>query len=228
MNLWWDFRREIRRIKFWVEAVGIIVLIIYTIYNREAADAAKSAAETAAKQMELGERPWIGFGDITVGNCDPYFANEWGLNYDHGTPRLGLCITLKNYGRHPARVAVATKFGNISSDTDCDRAKKILNHNEVPNGTEGEPSYTVMPEVPWTYSSRASADGPLSNPVREQGIVGCIAYKYEGDGWRTHQTPFFVMVQRRDRKDITFNPRLGDVDAKSFQTNLPLIIGDAN
>jgi hypothetical protein len=60
---WWD------KAKPWVELTGVILLAIYTGFtiamyfaNKETADAAKSAADTAAGQldeMRLDQRPWI-------------------------------------------------------------------------------------------------------------------------------------------------------------------------
>src|ERR1035437_6901276 len=53
--------------KFWAEMLGLIVLIAYTIFtglmycaNKKAADAAKSAADTAANSLKISERAYLG------------------------------------------------------------------------------------------------------------------------------------------------------------------------
>src|SRR6266571_7398651 len=57
-QIWASFKMEARSIKFWVELFALIGLGIYTAFaalqwraNKEAADAAKSAADTAARQL---------------------------------------------------------------------------------------------------------------------------------------------------------------------------------
>jgi hypothetical protein len=59
--------------KFYFEIGGIVLLGVYTLYtikmygtNEEASGAAKSAAETAAKQLELAQRPWVSFESINI------------------------------------------------------------------------------------------------------------------------------------------------------------------
>jgi hypothetical protein len=62
--------------KFWFEIGGILLLGVYTLYtikmycaNKESADAAKSAADTAARQetlWELSQRPWVEVTDPSI------------------------------------------------------------------------------------------------------------------------------------------------------------------
>jgi len=56
-----------------LEGFGLSVLIVYTIFtglmycsNKKAADAAKSAADTARTALELDQRPWITVASITL------------------------------------------------------------------------------------------------------------------------------------------------------------------
>ena len=58
--------RSIRDPKFFLEVVTLIVFVVYAIYtgrmyyaNRDSADAATKAANTAASQLEMTGRPWI-------------------------------------------------------------------------------------------------------------------------------------------------------------------------
>jgi hypothetical protein len=71
---WWD------KAKPYVESAGIVLLAVYTFFtilmycaNKKAADAAKSAADTAASQLEFTQnsfreeqRAWIGVPDIKI------------------------------------------------------------------------------------------------------------------------------------------------------------------
>jgi hypothetical protein len=59
-------------VTFGLELLGLIVLCIYAAYtikiycaNKKAADAAKSAADTAASELELTHRPWV-YTDIEI------------------------------------------------------------------------------------------------------------------------------------------------------------------
>src|SRR5215472_8899896 len=66
-------RRFCRTVKFWAEPIGVVILAIYTTAtvlilgaNKRSADAAwraagaaTNAANTAATQLELAERPWV-------------------------------------------------------------------------------------------------------------------------------------------------------------------------
>jgi len=100
------FVSEWRRLNFFEKSeltlsiVGIAVVIIYTIYtakmydaNYTAANAAKSAATTAANQLELAERPWIFIKDAKL--VRP-------LVFDVNGASTELQITLRNSGPSPA------------------------------------------------------------------------------------------------------------------------------
>src|SRR5450631_831484 len=66
-NNWWD------KTKPFLEIAAAILLAIYTGYtikmyyaNKQAAEAAKSAADSARLQLELSERPWV-HAQISIG-----------------------------------------------------------------------------------------------------------------------------------------------------------------
>src|ERR1035438_1237169 len=95
-------QRNLREPKFILELLVFAVLAIYTVFtgfmycaNKKAADAAKSAADTAAKQFETSERPWV---DADIRLDGPLSFNVNGAN-------LPLVFQLLNSG-HSAALAV--------------------------------------------------------------------------------------------------------------------------
>ena len=85
------------------EIIGLLLLAVYTCYtikmyraNKRAADAAKSAAETAARQLELSERPWV---QAQISIAGPFNFNVNGAN-------LHLRFQLLNTGHSPALATV--------------------------------------------------------------------------------------------------------------------------
>ena len=70
-----------------------VTLLIWRA-NQTSADAAKTAADTAARQLELSERPWV-FADI---------APVMPLTFDNTGMNLTLQFVVKNTGHSPAFV----------------------------------------------------------------------------------------------------------------------------
>jgi hypothetical protein len=70
-----DKKRDwIDKLTIGLEGFGLFVLIVYTIFtglmyfsNKKAADAAKSAADTAKTQLESNVRPWVGITGSGIG-----------------------------------------------------------------------------------------------------------------------------------------------------------------
>jgi hypothetical protein len=95
---WWG------HIKPAMEIVGVVLLGLYTWYtvkmfgaNKDAADAAKSAANTAARQLELSERPWV--------SASPNLAGP--LWFDDNGANIVIGFKLHNSGQTPAIGAFA-------------------------------------------------------------------------------------------------------------------------
>lgn len=99
------------RIKPFVEVAGVILLAVYTGYtikmygaNKKSADAAKEAADTAAHQLEVDERPWILFrGSKKYGTPIQISAGK----------RLSIPGQFMNTGKTPALHVRATVFVQI-------------------------------------------------------------------------------------------------------------------
>jgi len=105
-----------QRLAHVVTVVTLVVLVIYTSYTikiykatGKSADAAKNAADTAAKQLELTSRPWV---DIDVFISAPVTYGTNGVN-------IGFTFVVKNIGQSPAQnVSIAPRLipGGMGTD----------------------------------------------------------------------------------------------------------------
>jgi hypothetical protein len=125
---WWDHAKP------FVEIAGILLLLVYTIYtikmyfaNRDAADAAKSAADTAAKTMRIDQRAWI----------SPRLLNSV---FKKDQP-LAIAIEFDNTGKTPAIhvqtcvVAEPVESSRKDVDISCPESSKSPGFNIIfPNG----------------------------------------------------------------------------------------------
>lgn len=59
----------------------------------KSADAAKSAADTASKSLEVSERPWLSIEDVSIGSP---------LTFNNGGGLVSINYSIKNYGNSPA------------------------------------------------------------------------------------------------------------------------------
>ncbi len=96
------------KVKPWVEAFGVALLFVYTFYtikmycaNRDAANAATSAANTASRQLELTDRPWV--------SVEAFIASP--VIYDGKTIQANFSFVAKNIGHSPAQnVSIAPRL----------------------------------------------------------------------------------------------------------------------
>lgn len=91
---WFDYG------KIGLEIAGFAVICVYAAYtikiycaNQKSADAAKSAADTAASQLELTQRPWVFVKDAKVASP---------LTFDKDGAHVTFEITIHNSGLTPA------------------------------------------------------------------------------------------------------------------------------
>jgi hypothetical protein len=137
-------RRE--TIKFRVELTGAFVLVIYTAFtilmwcaNKKAAEAAKSAADTAAKQLEMTDRPWVA---IEVAITSP-------LIYDDKGVRLDFSFVPKNIGHSPAQnVLIAPELLPVFMGDDVSEAQKRICKSAAQDTVF--PKYVLFPEEPYS------------------------------------------------------------------------------
>src|ERR1017187_5605091 len=170
------------------------------------------------EQMKAADRPWIGIDRVDAGDC--YDPGLPAVNPKRG-PVITICIQVKNYGKTPAYIGVNTRFEKVSepwlnAEDLCESAKQPVEAYR----------YSAISQSPWMYTSDVKpASGESVQRVVEQGILGCIAYRAVTDNtW--HQTPFHVMVRRKDKRVIVFDG--GEVPKEQFEITPVFIVGRAN
>lgn len=168
------------------EFLGLILLGVYTGYtikmyraNKDAADAAKSAADTAARQLDLSTRPWVGIkGIIRFENflIAPVSQSDFRMN-------VNIVYALENSGNSPARRVAGEMVAKITSQNalpnewrsfTCDSVEQISIGNPNPDfGT-----LVVMPKD--SIEMRLTTNTPIPSDVKQVTVIwviGCIAYQ---------------------------------------------------
>lgn len=207
-------RRE--SIKRKVEYGGVALLAIYTLFtvgmycaNKQAADAATSAANTAAAQLQLTERPWI---TIKLTFTEPPQSHSPGpsltFNTD-GTASLNMFVSLKNIG-HSVATAIYVRpqmyppvFERLLTEPIdkqrewCEKVRaETPDDSQLPSlfpDEETTENVTVgMSRVDIEASERSPtfARMPFITPV----IYGCVTYRsqtFRG----VRETPFIYMLR---------------------------------
>jgi hypothetical protein len=214
---WWTLR---------LEGFGLFVLVVYTIFtglmyfaNRNAANAAKSAADTAQKSLELVDRAWIKITDVTPLEGHPNlptllfmpFAGT-GKNWPGGTPPkqqayLGYRVIGQNVGHSPAlnielfAELYLPQWGDSYSPQLEEKRFCELVTKDKKNMSDG--GRAIFPEDPYRDgggisnvitqdSINFSTDlpgGPYVLPV----LIGCVDYQFQSS-IRHHQTRFVCEV----------------------------------
>lgn len=97
----WSLAGFDKQIEIVIAVVGLVVVIVYTFYtglmycaNKKAANAAESAARTAASQLELADRPWLSVVKAET-------ASNMTFDKD-GSAWVTLNFTIRNSGTSPA------------------------------------------------------------------------------------------------------------------------------
>jgi hypothetical protein len=209
----WD---GIKRI---VEFCGIGLLAIYTAFtigmycaNKKAANAAKSAADTAASQLQLSERPWLSIKGIKVLAI---------VHSDEPTePRIKLEYDIENTG-HGIAVLVGVFSELFPEDAGADKIAASITkecHSAIP---VDNPEYGVLPAKPIPYNrlfgkgDKYSMPGlTLADPAKPVTVrnSGCVLYRSMADispeqpNPKMHQTPFTArIIMKKDGKSCEEN-----------------------
>jgi hypothetical protein len=125
LDIYWDFRIEVKRVRFVVEFLGVVILLAYTVYTalmyratRDAANAALQAASTSAKQLEATDRPWVKV-ELSPPNVQTAAPRDLVFD-DEGTGAMTIEISLINIGRSIANhVSVRVEAFAISPSDDA-------------------------------------------------------------------------------------------------------------
>lgn len=200
-----------------VEAGCAVLLVIitgfYTHYASQqagaaikAAEAAKSAADTSARQLELTERPWI----YIVSNSMEHFgfipnaSGGWRVNIQ---PKL----TIKNIGNIPAvNVQLIPDFFLVRWEQDTasntppgveaqQRQRLLCAHPETSAGAISEPA-TIIPGATKDYNFartlEPAQEGEILRGMITPMLMGCVTYQFSSSN-TTHQTGFIYFVYGR-------------------------------
>ncbi len=215
----------------WIKlAVSIGTLFVVAAYTaltayqliqlKVSADAAKSAADTAAKQLEMSERPWIKVKLVSHG---PFTFSS------SGYANLGLQFALKNVGHSVAAgVTIETRMfpvlGNEVFTKSIEHQKEvcaIARERKIdPQGLAGG-ALSLFPEdeSPSPYTVDVAIDKPSidSTIFRKDRffpgsqeiypiVVGCADYQFTFESGH-HQTGFIYEVRQLNPAD-RFHPML--------------------
>ena len=169
-------------VKFWAELLGLVFLIVYTVFtglmyraNRQAAKAAESAANTAARQLELTERPWVSIEDARV--TSP-------LTFGPDGAHVGIEIVLRNSGASPAvEVSITPKLYLLPRQEGTPRPVDRLCNNNIPPGIS-LPGLTLFPNTDSpaerydvTLSKEEMITSAHGGPIVVITPVICVAYR---------------------------------------------------
>jgi hypothetical protein len=196
-------RNPMAWLKLAIEVATLFVLVAYTsltafqlLQLKISADAANSAAVTAAKQLELTDRPWV---TIDASITAP-------LTYDGKAVRIAFSFVPKNIGRSPAQgvLIVPELIPAFMGDDVREEQKRICDGAAQVNPIF--PKYVLFPNEPFLepfgldLSNEAinSHWGKLPPGMKAPdpipiALVGCVDYTYETSP-KHHQTGFALDV----------------------------------
>ncbi len=226
-----ESRHPMQWIKLAIEIAMLFIVAAYAavsafqlVQMKNAADAAKSAAETAANQLELTERPWIKITDVQTRSNNPIIPAlsfqkppQWPSGTQQATFQLD--ISYKNVGRSVAKVSVDFKlflplwkdgYSNVILATEksfCDSVSRI---NPDPNlqviNFPGDDPYhwygggaaIVNAETTNYFSDIRPGVGHIL-PV----VAVCVNYQF-GESPKVYQTRALFEVFRKDNRTRFF------------------------
>jgi hypothetical protein len=166
-----------------LEAFGLLVLIVYTVAtmaiwcaNKNAADAAKSAADTAHAALVKGNRPWVGV-DGSPSLLEPLLIGN--------SVNAKIHFVLKNVGTSPALHVNVSAVVPAYETGGLDELQRVANAmcasaDDSSKPLHGEaigPYIFPADTIPRNIGSQS---GPgIPKPVHAElsfNIIGCIAY----------------------------------------------------
>lgn len=199
---WRNFQRNGPK---WIEAVCAIALVgitfFYTLYaakqaksSETAAIAAKSAAETAAGELELSERPWV-YAELSLSSP---------LTFDATGVHVIYTVKLRNVGRSPAVHAqpmiVLVALQNELEIVEWQKRMGCRRTVPITDSEADQPGPTIFPD---TDVPPEPFEGILNPGEIEKGLlkharpgsrvvnlylVGCIAYQSSFNAKKLYET----------------------------------------
>ena len=199
---------------------------IYTVYsalqwsaNKEAADAARNAAETAATQLELSERPWIAVSNPVV--ISPLIVSI------DGTVHTTVHVVAENVSNNVATSAsIHLSLGPGSGEEDVALVRSLCSEANPTDpqdffaspGTVLFPKGVLNPEFSYDVSnSRMSKERPVLNPplgpaeyLLPRAIDGCVQY-HSAIGKTTYYTGFiYINLPKTEIGRVKFDSTSGE------------------
>lgn len=192
----------------WLKRLGIAAGIAYTIItyfmylaNNRAANAARESADTATRQLELTERPWVD-ANITINGPFSYNVNGALLN---------VLITIHNSGNSPAFNAtieprLMMTFGGqdpwkVRNEVCQDTARQVtkfgLGTSLFPNRDFQSPQSVQLGKAD-IESAQKLWQGHLGNQIVDPHLVVCIAYRPTFNANSVYMTGYVIEVTRID------------------------------
>jgi hypothetical protein len=193
--------------------LGLLIVNIYQMSaTRDAAQAAKSAADTAQKQLEMSERPWLILQGITVDPPGFIFPKEGGAqisirpqikNIGHSVA-TGVIFSVKLF--NPSRTSFFTEPLTKQQDLCKPIADKPIINSQWGRGVGDLVIFPSDIEQSWFYGLNLTQSEMDSTKLtvkigdRDIGllapfIVGCVDYQYP-TSTRHHQTQFIYRLER--------------------------------
>ena len=193
---WWKLSLEV--LATFIALGLLIVNIVQSCATRKAADATKSAAQTAARQLELAERPWL-TSTVSV-------ASD--LTYDDLGGHLTLHYVVENIGNSPAISVVISPelYPTTRLDSFYER-RRICTDSQASKSSFG---YTIFPKRPvevyvsitMAKQDMAIASKAVGNSFLPVDVVDCIGYRtsfndsayYIGNIYQLGRLPDFLAL----------------------------------
>lgn len=224
IDLFEDFKREYRQNQrettnlsrknlrlgiisaFLVLVYATLTLLIYCA-NNKAAKAAKEAADTAAKQLELEERPWI---DANITLNGP-------LTFDVNGASIPLKIALRNSGHSPAMFTVIsplplTGFKGVDAANHvqevCQNAARIsttmpqFGITLFPNTTFDSPESIGLGKEAMDAATKEPVGSHFHDKIMSPSVIVCMAYQPSFKPNTVYHTAYIVDLWKRDSHNL--------------------------
>jgi hypothetical protein len=221
------FVRSIRDPKFILEVATFLVFVAYGIYtgrmyyaNRDAADAAKSAADTAASQLELTERPWV---DASIAIDGPFSFHINGDSVEEAS--IPLKIVPRNTGHSPALSAAIFWRLTLAKGDDIFKVRDEACKSAEATTNNGHWGITLFPNTTSPHEERKiirigkteiekskvwGLSGFENKTMPPPSIVICIAYRPTFKNTSVYHTAYIFDLLRLDSTNTASYFKIGE------------------
>jgi len=196
-------------------AIGLLVVNSFqSCSTRKAADAAKSAAETAKETLIVSERPWVGISANYPINIDRLQFILNGLQ-EAVAGKAEVSFALENFGNSPAiEIAPFTFAGIPTEEAKVPEIwrKIICTRGEEETRSGMTPTIMLMPKATLGTKSTAMVQSLKGAKINHIWLVGCIVYQDTLNGPIRHTRVVLRSEYNSVRKTMS-QPSLWESDA---------------